>query len=98
MFYGVGARVYAAGGSRKAAFFGTFFAWDQSKALERQLRSTAKKVTPAPGRGELIDRREITNMKDKQLENRHIIDRQPKARSKPPTKNSAPKSRAPQPL
>ncbi|GGD87095.1 hypothetical protein GCM10010985_47120 [Caballeronia grimmiae] len=50
--------MYSASGPKKLLSLVTFFAWDQSKALKRQLWSTAKKVTPAPGRGELIHRHE----------------------------------------
>jgi len=38
-------------GPKKLLSLVTFFAWDQSKALKRQLWSTAKKVPPAPGEG-----------------------------------------------
>ena len=58
-------------GPKKLLSLVTFFAWDQSKALKRQLWSTAKKVTPAPGRGALIDRRErnqTTQSRDAQTE------------------------------
>jgi|GEM_PF-3026227 len=55
MFYQVATQVSASCSSRKAAFLVTFFAWDQGKALKRQLWSTAKKVAPAQGWGAPID-------------------------------------------
>jgi len=51
MFYEVAALLLVRAAQKKLLSLVTFFAWDQSKALKRQLWSTAKKVTPRRGGG-----------------------------------------------